>query len=175
MRTEELASIKTHVFTESMLAEQKDSDWADCFVTICPVWFGMIPGFMKGYFDKLYISGFGYDPDTGRGLQKGKRIYSMFTCGAATPYLDLAKQFECINNLWDNLFGMCGFTDVATKFFQSVPYVTDEIRKRYLEDAKAYLDQIFDKKPGETGQIGFGALLAQQSPHLIGAFNAMQQ
>lgn len=166
MEVEELASIKSGVYTESMLKEQEDAKWADAYVTIAPVWFGMCPGFMKAYFDKLLISGFGYDPKTGAGLMGGKRVFSLFTCGAASPYLDLSKQFDCINTLWDNMFGMCGFSDVSTKFFQGVPYVPAEVRNMYLEAAKQYVDQIFDTKIGSIGQLGYGALLSQSAGDL---------
>lgn len=170
MQPEDLASTKTKQYTDAVKAEQADANWADCYVTISPVWFGMVPGFLKGYFDKVFISGFGYDADTGVGKLKNKRIYSLFTCGAMSPYLDLARQFECINILWDNLFGMCGFIDVSTKYFQAVPHSPVEVRKHYLKEAEQYIDQIFDKKPGETGQLGFGALLSKTAPTLIGAY-----
>lgn len=160
MLPEDLASTKTHVYSDEVKAEQEDALWADAYVTIAPVWFGMIPGFMKGYFDKVFITGFAYD-HTGVGKLQNKRIYSLFTCGAPHAYLELAKQYECIDILWDNLFDMVGFSDVATKYFQSVPQTTDEMRKQYLEDSKKFVDQIFDKKIGETGPIGNGALLTK--------------
>jgi len=167
MRPDELASIPTHVYTDKMLKEQEDCKWADVYITIAPVWFGMCPGFLKAYFDKLLISGFGYDPLTGAGKINGKRVFSLFTCGAMTPYLELAHQIDAINSLWDNMFGMTGFDDVSTKFFQAVPHTTDEVRKGYLEEAKAYVDQIFDTKPGSIGQLGFGALLSQSAGDLV--------
>lgn len=175
MQPDDLASIKTGEYTPEVKVEQDDLLWADALVTICPVWFGMVPGFLKGYFDKVLISGFGYDPMTGAGLMNGKRIYSIFTCGAATPYLDLSNQFKCINTLWDNLFGMTGFDDVSTKFFQMVPHTSDEIRKGYLVDANKYVDQIFDKEPGEAGQLGFGALLSQNAGYLTKAYMEMNK
>lgn len=165
MLPEDLASTKTHEYTPEVKAEQDDLMWSDAVITIAPVWFGMCPGFLKGYWDKVLISGFGYD-GKGIGLMKGKRIYSIFTCGSTNPYLSLANQFKCIEILWDNLFGMCGFSDVSTKYFLAVPHVTEEVRKDYLAQANAYVDQIFDKAVGETGQLGFGAVLAQCAGHM---------
>ena len=161
MVTEELEAIKTHVLTEDVQKEYDDLMWSDAVVTIAPVWFGMCPGFLKAYFDKVLVSGFGYDPKTGAGLMGGKRIYSIFTCGAADPYLTVSNQFNAINFLWDNMFGMCGFSDVSTTFLQAVPYVSAEVRQYYLQQMNQYVDQIFDKKVGETGQLGFGAVLSQ--------------
>jgi len=166
MLPEDLASTKTFEYTPEVKAEQDDLMWSDAVVTIAPVWFGMCPGFLKAYWDKVLISGFGYDAKTGAGLMKGKRIYSLFTCGAADPYLSLSNQFKCIDILWDNMFGMCGFSDVSTKYLQAVPYVPEQVRKTYLAQANAYVDQIFDKNVGETGQLGFGAVLSQSAGYL---------
>ena len=165
MMPEDLASTKTFEYPAEMKAEQDDLLWADAVVTIAPVWFGMCPGFLKAYWDKVLISGFGYDK-MGVGLMKGKRVYSLFTCGAGDPYLAVSNQYNCINILWDNMFGMCGFSDVSTKFFQGVPYVPEEVRKIYLQQANAYVDQIFDKAVGETGQLGFGAILSQSAGYM---------
>lgn len=175
MEQKDLESIKTHEYTPEVKAEQDDAVWADAYVTVSPVWFGMVPGFLKGYFDKVFISGFGYDPATGAGLMTGKRIYSLFTCGAGNPYLDLSNQFTCINTLWDNLFGMIGFDDVSTKFFQMVPYVPAETREMYLKQACEYVDQIFDKPIGATGQLGYGALLSQNAGYLTRANMSLRQ
>ncbi|PGT75644.1 NAD(P)H-dependent oxidoreductase [Bacillus sp. AFS040349] len=49
------------------------------------------PGFLKGYFDKVFISGFAYNKE-GEGLLRDKRVFSLFTFGALDPYLDLTNQ-----------------------------------------------------------------------------------
>lgn len=170
----DLRAGKTKEYTPEVRAEQNDIDWADAIVTIAPVWFGMVPGFLKGYFDKILMSGYGYDPTTGDALLKSKRIYSVFTCGMSTPYLELTKQFECINTLWDNLFGMCGFKDVVTKFYQGVPSVSAEVRKEYLDDAMLYLDQIFDKKPGENGQLAYAEVMFKTYGHVLNEYKKLK-
>ncbi len=156
---EDLAASKTKVYTPEVKQEQDDMDWADAIVTICPIWFGMVPGFLKGYFDKVLMSGYGYNPASGIGLLKTKRIYSIFTFGMQTPYLELTNQMKCIDILWDNIFGMCGFKDVVTKYYQGVPFVSQAEREAYIEDAKKFVDQILDEKPGHAGQLGFAELM----------------
>ena len=159
MRPEDLKAAKTREYTSEVKAEQADVLWADAFVTICPVWFGSIPGFMKGYFDKIFLSGFGYD--NGVGLLQDKRIFSLFTFGANDPYLSLSNQYQSIEFLWDNIFCMVGFKDVALKYFTRVPSSTDEDRKGYLEEVETFTNQIFDRNLGEIGQIGNAELLTK--------------
>ena len=174
VRPEDLLAGRTRQYTPQVKKEQDDIDWADAIVTIAPVWFGMVPGFLKGYFDKVLMSGYGYNPATGDALLRDKRIYSIFTCGMKTPYLELTKQMECINILWDNMFGMCGFRDVVTKFYQGVPAVSHEMRLEYLEDACSFVDSVFDKKPGEDGQIAFAELMFKTYGSMIQEYESLQ-
>lgn len=164
---EDLRAGKTKIYAPDVKAEQDDIDWSDAIITISPVWFGMVPGFLKGYFDRVLMSGYGYRPSTGDGLLKTKRIYSIFTFGMTTPYLQLTKQMECISILWDNLFGMCGFKDVATKFYEGVVSVSNETRVGYLEDSLKFVDQIFDNEPGQNGQIAFAEVLFKTANMLV--------
>lgn len=157
MRPEDLKATVTKTYTPEVQQEQKNILWADAIVTICPVWFGSVPGFLKAYFDKVFITGFGYDY-TG-GLLQNKRIFSLFTFGSKDPYLSLANQYKSIEYLWDNIFSMVGFKDIAVKYFTNVPRETDEVRAKYLTEAIEFVDQIFDKALGEIGQIGAGELL----------------
>lgn len=157
MQPDDLRAAKTKEYTDEVKQEQTDILWADAIITIAPVWFGTMPGFLKGYFDKVFITGFAYG-HSGVGKLQGKRVLSLFTCGANNPYLEMVGQYEGINILMDNLFGMTGFVDVATKFFQSVPTSTDEQRKQYLVEAINFVNQLFDCQPGEIGQLGHAAL-----------------
>lgn len=160
MRPADLKAAKTMIYTDEVSKEQADVLWADVIITIAPVWFGMMPGFLKGYFDKVFITGFAYD-HKGVGKLKGKRAFSLFTNGASNPYLEMVGQYECINLLLDNLFGMTGFNDVAVKYFEAVPNVPEKVRKKYLEEAIQFVDQIFDRQLGEIGQLGHARLLTK--------------
>lgn len=159
MRPKDLEATLTKTYTPEVQQEQKDILWADAIVTICPVWFGSVPGFLKAYFDKVFITGFGYDY-TG-GLLQNKRVFSLFTFGSQDPYLSLANQYRSIEYLWDNIFSMVGFKDIAVKYFQNVPRASDEVRAGFLEESKEFINLIFDKKLGEIGQIGAGELLVK--------------
>lgn len=161
MRTRDLKATVTKEYSNDVSAEQQDILWADVLITINPVWFGTMPGFMKGYFDKVFIGGFAYDK-TG-GLLQNKRIFSLFTFGATDPYIDLANQYRMIDYQWDNLFGMTGFKDIAKMFFRGVPRATDEQRQKYLAATDQFIDLIFDTKLGDIGPAGHGELLTKLS------------
>ncbi|MFP7473724.1 NAD(P)H-dependent oxidoreductase [Niallia taxi] len=159
MQPEDLKAAVTKEYTEEVKREQDDILWADTLVTIAPVWFGSAPGFLKGYFDKVFISGFAYKD--GEGLLRDKRVFSLFTFGALDPYLGLTNQYKVLEMLWDNIFGMVGFVDVALKYFTQVPSTTDEKRKEYLDETEEFINQIFDTKLGEIGSTGNARLLTK--------------
>ncbi|MNC62950.1 hypothetical protein D3C75_1130320 [compost metagenome] len=69
------------------------------------------------------------------------------------------NQYRALEYVWDNIFGMVGFEDIATKYFTSVPSSSDEVRQKYLIEASEFVNQIFDKKIGEIGQLGHASLL----------------
>lgn len=160
MEPENLAAKVTGEYTPDVAAEQADVLWADAIVTICPVWFGMCPGFLKGYFDKVFMTGFAYGED-GIGKLTGKRVYSMFTFGTNQPFINIARQSDALEIVWDEIFGMTGFDDVCLKYFGGVTWLPDEVRAGYLEEAKEFVDQIFDKEPGEAGQVGYANILSR--------------
>jgi len=56
---------------------------------------------------------------------------------------------------------MVGFKDIAVKYFQNVPRTSPEARAKYLTESIEFVDQIFDKKLGDIGQIGPGELLVK--------------
>mgnify|MGYP001104802818 CR=1 FL=1 len=159
MRAENLQSSVTGIFTKEVKAEQDDILWAETLITICPVWFGSVPGFMKAYFDKIFVRGFGYDSQGGR--IRGKRIFSIFNFGSIDPYVSMVNQYTMIDYQWDNLFGMVGFSDIVKLHFTGVPKSTDEVRANYLLQVDDFLEKIFSTKVGDIGTAGNADLITR--------------
>ncbi len=55
---------------------------ADSLVFIYPVWWGGMPAILKGFFDKVFTTGFAFSYEQG-GLLKGKKAVVMMTMGEA--------------------------------------------------------------------------------------------
>ncbi|BCJ30079.1 NAD(P)H-dependent oxidoreductase [Actinocatenispora sera] len=75
-------------------AEQDKLRWADTVVVQFPLWWYSMPAILKGWFDRVFVKGFGYgvtDPDTGRirrygdGTLVGRRALAVVTVGARGP------------------------------------------------------------------------------------------
>jgi NAD(P)H dehydrogenase (quinone) len=84
---------RTGTLSADIQAEQEKVDWADAVVLQFPLWWYGMPAILKGWFDRVFVMGFGYavnDPlHPGRALRygeghlKGKRAFVMVTSGSA--------------------------------------------------------------------------------------------
>jgi NAD(P)H dehydrogenase (quinone) len=77
-------------------AEQDKLRWAHAVVVQFPLWWYGMPAILKGWFDRVFVKGFGYgvtDPDTGRtrrygdGTLAGRRALAVVTAGGQAPSL----------------------------------------------------------------------------------------
>ncbi|WP_410668736.1 NAD(P)H-dependent oxidoreductase [Amycolatopsis sp. cmx-4-68] len=76
-----------------IVAEQAKLDWADAVVVQFPLWWYGLPAILKGWFDRVFVKGFGYGirADDGRTLRygegrlTGKRAMVVLTAGAREP------------------------------------------------------------------------------------------
>lgn len=76
-----------------IVAEQEKLTWADAVVVQFPLWWYGLPAILKGWFDRVFVKGFGYgvraeDGRTlryGEGRLAGKRAMVVLTAGAREP------------------------------------------------------------------------------------------
>jgi putative NADPH-quinone reductase len=76
---------------ESDLIEaQKDIKWADHLVFIFPMWWFSVPALLKGFFDRVFVPGFGFNPGKhglpAAKLLKGKSARIIVTSGGPPLY-----------------------------------------------------------------------------------------
>ncbi|BCJ35775.1 NAD(P)H dehydrogenase [Actinocatenispora thailandica] len=92
--------------------EQDKLRWADTVVVQFPLWWYGLPAILKGWFDRVFVKGFGYgvtDRDTGRirrygdGTLAGRRALAVVTVGAHGPSLGPRGIH---GDLTDTLFGL---------------------------------------------------------------------
>jgi len=113
-------------------------------VFISPVWwFRMVPK-METFFDEVFTPGFAYQfvPIIGKyaypkPFLKDKKVRTYITHGApALPVLTLylnSVKLRLVMGVYTFVFGWRPSRWLKTKQFWSVPFVTDEKRKKYLK------------------------------------------
>lgn len=129
---------------EDIKTEHEHIKWAEKIIFISPIWWSNFPAILKGYFDKVFSNGFAYKTVDGRsvGLLTDKKAIYISTIGlenGVAKELGILDSVKTIQNA-----GILDFVGIKTGenlFFGAVPYVTDEIRKGYLEDLIVALDK----------------------------------
>ena len=121
-------------------AEQEHIRWAEQLTFLYPVWRGRMPSITMGYLDRVFSKGFAYDygPTGPVGLLPGKKAYAFSTMGAPLAIAESSGGIKSMEQIIDNeTFRFCAMEMVGHKYFGSVPTVTDEDRKKMLEEVAA--------------------------------------
>ena len=129
---------------EVVLDHRKRIEDSDTIVLVAPIWNFRMPAILEGWIDKVLappwaftfkklFGNYGYPI----GNLKGKRAIVFCTYGSPqfairTFFLNMPTK-----RLRRGVFNICGITDVVYKRFFAVPFVSEEKRKKFLEDVKS--------------------------------------
>jgi NAD(P)H dehydrogenase (quinone) len=120
--------------------EQDHVRWADQLTFLYPIWWNRMPAIAEGYIDRVFSKGFAYDETaTGPvGLLPGKKVFIMNTLGAPLEIVESSGGIKSMEGIIDTgTFRFCAMEMVGHKYFGSVPTVTDEDRKKMLDEVAA--------------------------------------
>lgn len=121
--------------------------WSDRIYFVSPVWWFRLTPRMEVFFDEVMTPGFAYKfiPIFGKyaypkPFLKDKKVRTYITHGApalpvVTLYLNSVK-LRLVMGVYTFVFGWKPSRWLKTKQFWSVPFVTDEKRKKYLKVVK---------------------------------------
>ncbi|MBV7273126.1 NAD(P)H-dependent oxidoreductase [Clostridiaceae bacterium UIB06] len=81
--------------------------------------------------------------DNNRALLKGKRVLIVNTMGTPNETYDNYGMINSMKQTSDiGIFSFCGMEVVQHKFFGDVPNVSDDLRKKYLNELKDILEKV---------------------------------
>ncbi len=98
-------------FAADVVAEREGLADIDVFAFVYPFWFNAPPAILKGYVDRVFSMGFGYEPGMGgtESLLDGKKLISFTTSGAPDQWVRDTGALETLMALFDRHLGaMCG-------------------------------------------------------------------
>ncbi|XP_014782676.1 ribosyldihydronicotinamide dehydrogenase [quinone] [Octopus bimaculoides] len=130
--------------------------WADFIYFQFPLYWYAMPAILKGWFEKVLISGFAYDQRQGKlldnGLLKGKRTMLSFTTGSSEPMFAPNGFNGDINvALWPTQYSLyfCGL-DVLKPFMVNGAHSMNEEKLAGIKKAlQEKLSKIQEEKPME--------------------------
>jgi NAD(P)H dehydrogenase (quinone) len=132
-----------------IIEEQKHVVWAHTLTFIFPLWWGGMPALAKGYLDRVFTEGFAYSFNE-KGLNrllKEKKVLTITTLGDQKKIYEDKGFIQAMNLLWNGIaFDFSGLEVIGNIYFGSVPWVSEEDRKKMLEEVKQIAQQGSERK-----------------------------
>jgi NAD(P)H dehydrogenase (quinone) len=139
LSAKDLQAIQDGAIPKEIKREQKFVSDADTLIFIFPIWWSAMPAMLKGYIDRVFSLKFAYDiTETDVvGLLKGKKVFLVSTTGASKEDYQKMGAFKMMNMAMDMaIFQFSGMKVIGHKYFSSVPYVSQQERKKMLQELK---------------------------------------
>ncbi|WP_155590972.1 NAD(P)H-dependent oxidoreductase [Lysinibacillus cavernae] len=147
---EQKHAVKTNSFSKDIEEEQKKLVWADFVIFQFPLWWYSAPAILKGWFDRVFASGFIYSRDMryDTGGLKGRKAMLSITTGspkdAYTPHgMDGDIHEKILYHINHGMLYFAGLEPVEP-FIAWTPSHDEEDRNVYLEKYKWRLNHLLD-------------------------------
>jgi len=146
LSAKDFENIQQGTISEDVKKQQEIINKSDLIVLVFPVWWYNMPAILKGYIDRVFSYGFAYveEGDEIKGLLKGKKVVIFANFGGSEEEYKRDNFDKCLSKTFEEIFRFCGIDFVKTKFFYSVPYVDDSVRKGYLAEVENTLKEMVD-------------------------------
>jgi NAD(P)H dehydrogenase (quinone) len=130
---------------EDVREEQAHVAWADVVTFIFPLWWAGMPAIARGYLDRVFTEGFAYrfDDKGHHRLLSAKRVLTITTLGESEETYRTKGFIAAMDKLMDGIaFDFSGIRPIGHRYFGSVPFVSDEVRKKMLGEVRALAREI---------------------------------
>lgn len=109
--------------------------WADHVVVIYPLWHGMMPALLKGFFEQVFRHGFAMDvrPTGWTGHLTGRSARIIVTMGMPGLFYRVYFMAHSLSALRRNILGFSGMRPVRTTVLGRVDDVADGTRRTWLD------------------------------------------
>lgn len=115
--------------------------WADHLVWIHPVWWGGLPALMKGFIDRVFLSGFAYQYRENSvwwdKLLKGRTAHIITTLDQPGWYYQLFYGRPSVNQLKKSTLEFCGIKPVKVTYIGIIRTSTEAQRTQWLKEVRA--------------------------------------
>lgn len=111
LKADEIPGRKAPKFHDDVRREREMLADADVFALVYPFWFNAPPAILKGYVDRVFGMGFGFNPGAGGNAPAlvGRRLISFSTSGAPDHWVRDTGALNDLTRLFDrHLAGTCG-------------------------------------------------------------------
>ncbi|MNC06832.1 Glutathione-regulated potassium-efflux system ancillary protein KefF [compost metagenome] len=145
----------TGTLASDILEELDKIKWADLIIFNFPIYWFSMPAIMKGWFDRVFISGYCYGGARiyDRGGLKDKKAMLAFSLGGQDhmfgPGAVHGELEALLQPIQRGVLGYVGLTVLPPFVAFHVPYISQEARQEYLEQYRQHLLTL-DQRPSLT-------------------------
>ena len=115
--------------------------WANHLVFVYPVWWGAMPALLKGFFDRVFLSGWAYkyrkDSPWWDKLLLGRSALVITTMDTPPWYYRFVYRMPGHQQIRRTILGFCGVAPVRILSFGPVRNATDARRAQWLDKVAA--------------------------------------
>lgn len=119
---------------------QGDLAWANHVVLALPLWWGSMPGALKGLIDRTFLPGFAFKYKENSPFQDkllaGRSIRVLLTADSPNFWYNLVLGKPLTKTLKRQIFGFCGFKPMKTTVFGNVRAAKPEKIQAWLKQAE---------------------------------------
>lgn len=134
---DDFTALKNNRLPEDILREQEYLQNADLLWVIFPIWWTSMPAILKGYIDRIFLSGFAYRMKSDRleGLLTNKKVIILNSMGMSREEYANTGMYEALRMTVDKgIFEFTGMQVIDHRYFTSIMSATDKQRKAYLDE-----------------------------------------
>jgi len=147
LKEDEIPRPEGYVFGEDVRRERDLLRDIDVFALVYPLWFNAPPAILKGYVDRVFSMGFGYEPaPTGtEPLLEGRQLISFSFSGAPDRWVRDTGALQALMSLFDrHLSGVTGLGLLDHIHFGGiVPDMTEEAVAEVLTQVRGVVGASF--------------------------------
>lgn len=147
LKASEIPGPKPPRFRADVVRERGQLSDVDVFTLIYPLWFNGPPAILKGYIDRVFSMGFGFEPAFGGTDSRlsGRQLISFTTSGAPDFWMRDTGALDALKLLFDShLGGVCGLNVVDHVHFGGmVSGITPEAHKEVMDRVRSAVDGHF--------------------------------
>ena len=154
---EDFGALNTGRLPSDIALEQEYIKNADILWLVFPVWWSSMPAILKGYIDRVFLSGFAYKMHDERpvGLLTDKKVVILNSMGMSREEYIETGMFDALRLTIDTgIFKFSGMQVIEHKYFTSIMSATHALRRKYLDEIAVLAKQVAGLKHNNQKTLG---------------------
>lgn len=131
---------------EAALVESQDAIlWAQKLIFFYPIWWGGMPALLKGWIDRVFLSGFAFKFKgilAWDKLLSGKSAHIFTTMDTPNLVYSFFTGEPNVKQMKNGILEFCGIKPVKFTSFSPISRASDEQRAAYLEDVARFAQKL---------------------------------